>query len=208
MDKEQRHNLIVDSVKGLMPEMPKVSSKDLLRLIKLSRFSFTPSLLIKSAEGKLHFFDSYMNKSFWSRWWQHKDLGLFCFVFYILFYQAYPMVYGRNFFIDSFSFRGHAIHNVNLRCTKCLKITCVDLTWFHLGLSDPMPLVCCHKRLIYQPYWKLFFWGMYSYNLLKEDLAHHGYQLWLIVPQEESWSTSHPNQDQPVRGFGLLSSNH
>jgi len=206
LDISLRHAMIVNSVKGLMPELPEVSNKDLLRLVNLSRFSFIPSLLIRSSKGELHFFDSSMNESFWSRWWKHKDLGLFCFVFYTLFYQAYPIVWGRNFFITSFSFRGNIIHAINLQCTKCNKITYVDSTWFYRLLSDPRPLICCHKRLVYQPHWKLFFWGMYSYNLLKEDLAHHGYQFWLTVQQDKSWATSCPNRNQIVREFSLLSS--
>jgi len=170
---------LVVSLAAQRPKVPEESSKDIFRV---TRAKPIVHLLVRSHEGTVFFFDDKTNETLWARWFEHKNMGLLLLAFYSAFLLAVPVVSRRNFHISAFEACDQWFTGFYLWCMRCHQTTFVDQSWFDRLQFEPEMLLCCHGRMLYRPYWSLFFWGIKTYNALAPFLTENGYHPLLVAP--------------------------
>ena len=154
----------IESYIGAHPRLPKYISKRARRSFRL--WSFDQGVLLLQNDGRYVLLDDRMHPEFWGKWFEHREYGLLCYAFQAAFYFAGPIASGNIFHVDRFDWDHSVIRGVNLVCTRCNSVTRVNSIWFKHFRYNLDPLLCCHRRFVMIPYWKIFFWSMAFYNSL------------------------------------------
>lgn len=189
---------LILSLAAQRPKVPEESSKDIFRVTRAKPILH---LLVRSREGTVLIFDDKTSEAHWAGWLEHKKLGLFLLSFYSAFQLAAPLVSRRNFYISAIESCDQGFTGIYLWCMRCHQTTFVDRSWFDRLQSEPELLLCCPGRMLYRPYWSLFFWGIKTYNALGPMVAETGFHPMLVAPACGKWRFSNTVNLLPFRRF-------
>lgn len=198
---------IQETVRSYFEKHPEVPEKISKREISNQRWWMKPpGLLLMDHHGQYFILTDEMHPTMWVRWMRHDMFSSICYAFHIVYFIAGPSANRNIFNIIGFEYAGSNIEGIELSCTRCGQRTYVHHVWFKSFRFHLNDLLCCHKRFVYQPYWKLLFWGASFYNALLGTLNRSRPRVWLIPHPRQQWGQARSGRKPVFRSFSSLGS--